>query len=599
MERDDRHVMSGHAEPNPEQGADRTGPGVLAEIPRVVDAVVLLVVGVLMLRLTWRGWADPLVDYGRELYVPWRLSEGQRLYTDIAWFNGPLAQHVNALWFRVFGAGAAVLGAANALVLAATAWLFHRLVEPLSDRLTAWVATAFFLVVFGFGQYVGISNYNWISPYSHEITHGVALALACLAALATWQRTGAPMWRALSGLAVGLCFLTKVEPFVAAAAASVAMLVFSGPRGRRGLAPWLAAAAAPVGVSAIVFGVRGTLGAWPSVLSGEVAELPFYRAGMGLDRPGLRLEETVMWAAIWFVALLVPVASAWLARETRSRLAAPIAGGVTVLFLLGVRTLIPWTEALRPLHRFVLLALGVLLAGLVRDSDAKAPPESVALGVLGLALLSKMLLNVRVGHYGFALAAPAAVFTVVALARWLPDAVDRRGMRGAVVRGAVLGLLAVFAFEHARVTHSWMERKTEQLGSGVDAMRTDLRGAFVQRAVDHVRAAGYRSIAVLPEGVMVNYLARTPNPTRYLNFMPPEEILFGDAAWEEAFRRAPPDAIVIVPKDTSEFGRGPFGIGYGTRLAAWIREEYAPAASLRIEGVNYAVQILVRRNSPT
>ena len=84
-----------------------------------------------------------------------------------------------------------------------------------------------------------------------------------------------------------------------------------------------------------------------------------------------------------------------------------------------------------------------------------------------------------------------------------------------------------------------------------------------------------------------------------LNFMPPEEILFGDAAWEEAFRRAPPDAIVIVPKDTSEFGRGPFGIGYGTRLAAWIREEYAPAASLRIEGVNYAVQILVRRNSPT
>ena len=38
---------------------------------------------------------------------------------------------------------------------------------------------------------------------------------------------------------------------------------------------------------------------------------------------------------------------------------------------------------------------------------------------------------------------------------------------------------------------------------------------------------------------------------------------------------------------------------YFEGLIRFIREEYAPAASLRIEGVNYAVQILVRRNSPT
>ena len=58
-----------------------------------------------MIALTWRGWADPLVDFGRELYVPWRLAEGERLYLDIAWFNGPLSQYWNALWFRIFGTG--------------------------------------------------------------------------------------------------------------------------------------------------------------------------------------------------------------------------------------------------------------------------------------------------------------------------------------------------------------------------------------------------------------------------------------------------------------------------------------------------------------
>jgi hypothetical protein len=50
---------------------------------------------------TWRKWPDLLVDFGRELYVPWRLAEGQVLYRDIAFLSGPLSQYVNSLWFRL------------------------------------------------------------------------------------------------------------------------------------------------------------------------------------------------------------------------------------------------------------------------------------------------------------------------------------------------------------------------------------------------------------------------------------------------------------------------------------------------------------------
>ena len=40
---------------------------------------------------SWRRWPDPLVDFGRELYVPWRINAGQVLYRDLASLFGPLS----------------------------------------------------------------------------------------------------------------------------------------------------------------------------------------------------------------------------------------------------------------------------------------------------------------------------------------------------------------------------------------------------------------------------------------------------------------------------------------------------------------------------
>jgi hypothetical protein len=52
---------------------------------------------------SWRKWPDPLIDFGRELYVPWQITGGKVLYRDIASLFGPLSPYVNALWMRMFG----------------------------------------------------------------------------------------------------------------------------------------------------------------------------------------------------------------------------------------------------------------------------------------------------------------------------------------------------------------------------------------------------------------------------------------------------------------------------------------------------------------
>src|SRR5205823_149299 len=176
--------------------------------------------GTAMVSWTWEKWADPLIDFGRELYVPWQLSQGRVLYADVAYLNGPLSPYLNALWFRLFGVGIRTLVICNLAILAAIVVLLYRLLEPMSDRLAA----------------------------------------------------------AGAGAAVGLVFLTKPEPFVAVSLASLVWLGL-GLRARgatlgragRALGTFLGAALVPPLAAVALLGrsmpageaLRGTLGSWP------------------------------------------------------------------------------------------------------------------------------------------------------------------------------------------------------------------------------------------------------------------------------------------------------------------------------------------------
>ena len=42
---------------------------------------------------TWRTWPDILIDFGREAYVAWRLTEGDVLPRDVVYVSGPLSPY--------------------------------------------------------------------------------------------------------------------------------------------------------------------------------------------------------------------------------------------------------------------------------------------------------------------------------------------------------------------------------------------------------------------------------------------------------------------------------------------------------------------------
>ncbi len=137
-------------------------------LPGWVDGLLILAVGIAMAIWSWGTWPDVLIDFGRELYVPWRITEGDALYRDLSYFNGPLSPYLNAGFFRLFGTQFLTLVLCNLVLLGAVTGLLYHMVRDIADRLAATSACIAFLSLFAFSQYVGIGNYNFIVPYSHE-----------------------------------------------------------------------------------------------------------------------------------------------------------------------------------------------------------------------------------------------------------------------------------------------------------------------------------------------------------------------------------------------------------------------------------------------
>ena len=79
------------------------------------------------------------------------------------------------------------------------------------------------------------------------------------------------------------------------------------------------------------------------------------------------------------------------------------------------------------------------------------------------------------------------------------------------------------------------------------------------------------SLAVLPEGAMLNVLTRRPNPTPY----PPELQAYGADRVLAAYRASPPDYVLVIERDALVYGFERFDHpDWGGPLMDWLREGY-------------------------
>ena len=548
--------------------------------------------------LLWRGWGawnDVLVDFGRELYVPWRITEGEVLYRDIAYFNGPLSPYWNALWFLVAGVSLQTLTIVNVIQTALFGWLLHTRTRSIGGPIAAGVTLLAFELIFACGHYPGIGNYNFIAPYSHELTHGLMLGLLAFTCALRARSKGANAWAVAVGLFLGLGFLTKAEIFVATGGAIAWILILALRSGEAGIGKRLALMAGTMVLvptlaccllaTAMPFGeaLYGTLGSWTGIFASQASELFFYKAYMGIDRIPENLGALFS-SAGKLLAIIAPAAllDLWQRRASlalRVGLALAYAAVLIAVFARSEWTPLDWLLIARFMPLFALVAL-VVASVLAWRKGSRTWGERAGFALFAFLMTLKMILIAMLAHYGFALAVAGAALFAAVLLGWVPRLFGPRSSDGLVLRVAVITMIGITASAYWLMSEQSFSEKTITVGSGQDSFRAaPPRAVFVNDLLGVIdeRVGTSQTVLVMPEGIMANYLSRRRSPTRHVNFMPPELELFGEEEILRDLREAPPAAaVVLVHKDTSEYGFPLFGTHYGEKLMRYATRRYQP-----------------------
>ncbi len=312
---------------------------------RVWQALPFAVFALLAL-ISWNRWLEPYVDSGRELMVPWRVSQGERLYRDVEFHHGPLAPFLGAATDRVFGrslpARTALAAAIALLQILALLRLARRMLPAGRAALAVSIAVA---------AAVFLRPGGWLFPFSFD----AAIAVAAMTWALELAARGAPRSDALAGACLWAALCARLEMGLAAVAVLAFVVVHRRePRRLRRLALWPLAAAALAYVVVSAGIPLSTLEAdgWLRLLDPPEAYRNVYRAYAGLDRPGLRLTELVLAGVVLLVvAALLAAAAAVSSRASSSPASARRSGLVFEAAAVAALAAVAFVR-LRPPARF-------------------------------------------------------------------------------------------------------------------------------------------------------------------------------------------------------------------------------------------------------
>lgn len=562
-------------------------------------AVMLAAATAAGLAISWQRWGNPLIDGGREMNEPLRLLRGEALYTDVRHLYGPLAPHVNASLYRLFGPSLDVLYAAGAVSTAATLALVYRIARSFIAAAPAAAATAIVLWTCALSPFG-----SWIFPYAYAATYGMLFALASLALVLAYVERDETRWLLAAGVAAGLAAAAKTEPALVACGSGLVTALAAG-RGDVGRSAALAARfllpAAAV-AAAVYAPVVARVGADRLLHETFVLPLPwtvpaehvhFDRLVAGLDRPAANAALMLLGSVrLALAGGFIAAVAALVARFGRGLSWIAVAAAAALVFRFArTAPALHWIHWGQGLYRGLPVVLGAVLAAAALEwrrgvGDGEVRPRSLArlaLATFALASLGRILLRVEVDTVYAATCLPASLVVLawlaVACARALaPDAADKR-IADAVVTALLLGYAGWTAAAAFRI-YRLDDLALIETPRGRMFSPPELAAAF-NGAIAFVGAETRpgEPVAVVPEGTSIDFLADRRNPLREEAIHPGILDADGEASAIERLATSGTRVVLVTNRRSSEFGRGCFGVDYAVRLFRWIEANFEPVAT--------------------
>jgi hypothetical protein len=575
-------------------------------IPTVSSLCILLAIGFFMLFVSWRRWSLIIIDFGRELYIPWKLSMGGVLYRDIYVDHyGPFSPYLSAFLFKMFGVNIMTLAFFNMGVVIMITYCIYRFFRHTTNSVTAMMTGATFLSIFAFKS----PNYNYITPYAYALTHGIALSFFSILAFYQYIKKQNTFWVAIIGLLIGTIFLTKLEVFFASIAAiGTGFIVlwyveqFSLRKIIKVSAILFFSLLLPVAVFTVYFSffmpfqeaLLSILTQYMELFETAVTSNVFYLITTGRIAFSFYLGKILLvtgwylflFFLLWSVARLVEKIS-----STYYRTIIMIVAGASAFFLLHFMNDVPcnWLDIRIPFAFQVVIAVMGFFYGITIWKSRKDKRKALdALPMLvfiifAFVMLLKIILRVIINIYGFALTMPATLVVVAGLVYHVPRLVAKSAQSTTFIRALSLILVAIFlVMEIGVITDTYLTRNY-LIATGKEKIITDdadlnIEGPVIDATLKKINETikPNENFLVIPEGILLNYLTRRENPSPYTAFLLGDLIIHHEEKMVERLSRRLPDYVILIDRGVSEWGFKKFGVDTGTKISGWVIKNYVP-----------------------
>jgi len=574
---------------------------------------------VFILAKSWLRWGDPVVDFPRDLYIAWRLSEGDLLYQKIANWYGPLANLVEGAGFKIFGVGLDTMVWMNIVLTVIILLLLRGIFNTIGNRLMVWLASVSFICIFMAGHYSEASVFNFITPYVAQVTYSFLGLLLALWGLLKHLKADRSIWLGVAGLGLAVAYLDKQEALLAAAGASgiyflMRTIQMTRQNGRSAGWRWLLKSLAWViggfvGLWLPVFGYFFTKGGFVFAmkatnyvvvfpLTGKVrhvvATAPLFRTLIGFDGPlyNFLIQLKMGGVLVIICAMIIASGLAW----SCARRLSP-AWWLCLLVIIGVSLAGSWLALITNGDFVRAFAFPVVLgaAGYSVVSlwmawwDRAEFSRTLGLAVVGVAAMAmfmRMFLHLTLNAYGFYMVPLSLFFWFQLMVVEAPRAMVLRGRPCWPVATAFTVIL-LFLGGYLMVTSLEVyARKTYPVGEGRDRSYTARPEAYVFGLEVNVMTEMYRkltpdakTLVAFPEGISVNYLLRVPTSLAELEF---GEVPFGYVGPQhvlDELKAHPPDAVYLFTVDLSGDNVPYFGAdeASGRNIVLWLNDNYSIA----------------------
>ena len=550
------------------------------------------------LSIGWLKWGDSIIDTGERLWLPAQILKGRVLYEDFIYIYGFFPLHFLALIYKIFGIHIISLVGCGIVITILITIFIYKISLLFINKEISLVIVLTFLYVFAFGFYQHPCIFNFILPYRFESTFFILFISFSLFLFLKFILFKKEKYLFFWSIAMSFAFFSRILISIIPYLAFIIIGEFYiwKDNGKKAwhwrlylVAPFFISLSGYICYVLFLFKTRSFAALTESLsycLKYALIENTLTTLLAGLD--DITRNITLMFASFFahllimvLLTLSVIVISSFLTNKKKSYLFFILAIIVVSVFIACTQHHIIISMQYRCLPLILIAGVTMFLVKTLRSSDHRRPLALLTLFLISLSLILRIFFQTTPYGYGFYLLPLSLICYYLFFFKLLQDFLQKIHFNKYIkFCSVVLGIFFIFSIiPYGKKSFSMYANKNIKVETdkGPIFFSEELKALRIKEMIEYLKENTYENdkLVVFPEGAGLNFFSQRENPLKIYFFLPQVIKLLGQERIISWLIQHEVDYIIILQRETPEYGYPCFGIHYGQKISLWIYDKYS------------------------